>query len=270
MKTTPTRLHLPPGFTTTIVAEDRMALAPFGKAGTGKTRLCCTAPDPIGYIPLNRKCRKTVEKWARELGKTIVIPEHDFMRVENPMKVALMQQAEAIKHYRKHVDEIKRAAYTLYEHKDIRTLVIDDGTTFTESVKFAIWGRPQDIDNREKGPLNQEIKQFFDNLAGKNLIVPHQAKDLWSGAAPTGELWYEGWPHLPYSMNVLVELGFDESKTVATQHKKAMPGRYYLKVAQCQDNPELQGKEKWLLDDAVNFQMLANLIYPESDPEMWE
>lgn len=265
-----TRLVLPAGFTTEFTAEDRLAMVVFGRGGSGKTRFCCTAKGTIGFIPLNRKARNTAVKCRDEFSKTIVMPEKDFIRVENPMKIAMMQKDAAISHYRRFVDSVKEVTYKLYETAGIDTIVVDDGTTFFESIKFAIWGRPQDIDNREKGPLNQEMKQFIDNLSGKNFLFPHQSKDLWSSTkpiGPTGEIWPEGYPHIDYATNVLVELGHNKDVDLS---KKGASGRYYLKIAQCQDNPELQGKTKHLLDDAINFQQLACLIYPDSDPESWE
>lgn len=259
-----------PGFTTNVSAQDQLAIAVFGLAGSGKTRFCCTAPDPIGFIPLDRKTRRTVERVSRELGKTVVMPEQDFVRVENPMKLAVMDVTEAKKWYRAHVNRIKEAAFRLYDHKQIRSIVIDSASQLWEDMLFAEFGRAQRIMPRDRGAVNQEMIDLLNCLGGKHLILTHKASEIWSGsgdsARPTGKYEWKGFPHLGYHVNVIAELVCNEHKGPADE------GRFTLNVVMCQDNPDIQGPGgKSLLQDAsISFQMLALQIYPDSNLEDWE
>lgn len=257
-----------PGFTTNIQADDALAIGIFGEHGAGKTRFCITAPDPIGFIPLDRKARKTIEKTARELGKVVVMPDKDFIRVENPMALAVMKPEDAKVYYRKHVNTVKEAAFKLYQHKDIKTVCIDTGTQLWEDMLFAEFGRSQRIMPRDRGPCNQEMIDFLNALSGKNLIVTHRAKEIWSGGdagKPTGRYEHAGFPHLGYYVNVLAEFVCDEKKKAEDEE------RYYMNISLCQANADIQGPagKKFLADDMVTFMALAMSIYPDSDPESW-
>src|SRR5262252_1566 len=59
----------------------------FGLDTSGKTRFPLTGPELIGYIPLDRKTRRTVEKASKETGKRFLIPKNDFIREVNPLKL---------------------------------------------------------------------------------------------------------------------------------------------------------------------------------------
>lgn len=258
-------MNLPPGFTDNIHADDALALAIFGEQGSGKTRFACTAPDPIGFIPLDRKTRKTVERWMKEFDKKIIMPKADFIRVGNAMQLAKMDEREAKKHYRQHVDAIKEAAFRMYDIPEVRTVVIDTGTQLWEDMLFAEYGRSQRIMPRDRGPANQEMIDFLNFMSGKHLILTHKAQEIWKNDKPTGKNRLQGFPHLGYHVNVIAELQNNPTKTLNDS------GCFIMNVSMCQDNPEIQGPngKELLLDEEINFQMLAMKIYPESEWEQW-
>lgn len=270
------------GFVSNPSATESIALGLFGEQGTGKTRLLTTMPDPIGIIPLDRKCRATVSRIAEELGKVVVFPKADFIRVENPMRLSMLKPTCggnvevkltdkepryccAIHYYRWHVNRIKAAAYRLYDHPDIRSIGIDTGTQLWEDILFAHYGRSERIMPRDRGPANQEMIEFLNCLSGKHLAITHKAREVWKNDKPTGRYEWAGFPHLGYHVNVIAECTCDETKGPDDEN------RFALNVVMCQDNPDIQGPggKRLLVDDQINFQMLAYSIYPEVDPDTW-
>lgn len=257
-----------PGFTSTIKADDALAISVFGEHGCGKTRFAITAPDPIGFVPLDRKARKTVELTAKALHKTVLMPTADFIRVENPLKLAIMEEKAAREYYRRHVDAVKEAAFKLYGHPDIRTVVIDTGTQLWEDILFANYGRNQRVMPRDRGPANQEMMDLLNVLSGKNLIITHKAAEIWRNDKPTGKFRASGFPHIGYSVNAEILLECDEDNEPDEDGTYA--GYFKLFVHHCQANPMIQNKANPLLeDDMITFPGLANYIYPDSDLEDW-
>ena len=268
------------GFSTNTEPDDKVAIALFGKEGSGKTRFCCTAPDPIGFIPLDRKTRRTVNSINKELGKQIYMPDDDFVRVSNPMKLATLKDSCgssmptkspgghlccAKHYYRQHVNAVKQAAFTLYEHPSIRTIIIDTGTQLWEDMLFAEFGRSQRIMPRDRGAVNQEMIDLLNCLSGKNLIITHKAKEVWKNDHPTGKFEVAGFPHIGYHVNAMVEMAVDAKKKAEDQ------GRFNLNVHLCQSNPDIQGPNGTglLQDDAISFPMLALAMFPDSEAEEW-
>ncbi len=118
------------GFTTSIrkTVDLSLVIGLYGPQGSGKTRFAATAPDPIGVIPLDRKCRYTIAKTMEEFGKVVVMPEQDFIRHENPMKLSLMSVDQAKTYYKEHVHRVMDATFRLAANRDIRTIAIDSAS----------------------------------------------------------------------------------------------------------------------------------------------
>jgi hypothetical protein len=273
------------GFVTNPAATDSMALAVFGEQGSGKTRFGITFPGPIGVIPLDRKSRKTIEKIARELDKTVLLPKDDFIRVENPMKLSMLK-ADCEKtiivsldakeppkvsgnyccakhYYRWHVNRIKSAAFRLYAHPDIETIMIDTGTQLWEDILFAHYGRSERIMPRDRGPANQEMIDLLNCLSGKNLVITHKAKEIWKSDKPTGRYELAGFAHMGYHVNVVAEMVCDENKRPEDE------GRFSMNVHLCQDNPDIQGPKgkRLLTDDTITYDYLTAYINGEMEVE---
>lgn len=269
------------GYSSNPPADDAIALAIFGEKGSGKTRFACTAPSPIGFIPLERKSRRTVAKWAETLDKQILMPDQDFIRVANPMQIASLkvdcsksltvdcakpQPVCCSKHYyRWHVDTIKRAAFELYNHPDINSIVLDSGTQLWEDMLFAEFGRSQRIMPRDRGAVNQEMTDLLNALSGKHLIITHHSTEIWKNDKPTGNCDAKGFSHIGYHVSGMVELVNDPNKGMDDD------GRFYINVPLCQENPDIQGKagKKLLMDWDITFQNLAALMHPGTEGQ-WE
>lgn len=269
------------GYVSNPPADDAIALAIFGEQGSGKTRFACTAPAPIGFIPLERKSRRTAQKMAEELDVQILMPEQDFIRTGNPMKLAVLpvecnkkkdvdfrkpaKEYECCsKHYyRWHVDRIKGAAFELYDHPDIHTIVIDSGTQLWEDMLFAEFGRSQRIMPRDRGSVNQEMTDLLNALSGKHLIITHHSTQIWKNDKPTDRYDAKGFAHIGYHVNGTVEFVNDPSKGEDDE------GRFYINVPLCQANPDIQGPggKKLLMDWDISFGNLAELMYPGTEGE---
>lgn len=248
------------GFSVNPKADDQLAIAVFGEQGSGKTRFAITAPDPIGFIPLDRKSRKTVDKIAKDLDKTVVMPDKDYIRVAEPMRLSVMKPDAAKVYYRQHVDAVKHAAFTLAAHADIKTIVVDTGTQLWEDILFAHFGRTDRIMPRDRGPANQEMIDFLNALSHKNLIITHKAKEIWKSDKPTGKYELAGFPHIGYHVNTMIEFVCDQNKKIDESD------RFYINVLLCQDNPDIQGPNgnKLITDEMISFDVLSMFIFPEA------
>lgn len=265
--------------------QDKFSIASRGGQGTGKSRLAATMPDPIGVIPLDRKTRATVAKISKELGKKILIPKEDFIRVGNPMQLAMMQDdcgkskkmefgsvmpdCCSSHFYRWHVNRIKEAAFKFAEMPDkkCKSIVIDTGSQLSQDVLFACYGRTQKIMPRDRGMYNEEMKNIIDSISGKHLLITHKEKEIWKNEKPTDETRASGFGEIGYHVNV--EIRHYRGKPVSQDDgSKWKP--FLIDIDQCQANAALVGERKALEDEAISFQQLAMLVYPDSDSDAWE
>ena len=249
----------------------KLHVASFGDGGTGKSRFICTAPGPIGVLPLNGKCRATVERCRYELypDKKIYFPKQDLLRHVNPMKLAMLNpycENAAVKiginapeccarhYYRWHVNREKDAFWTMVENKEIRTIAIDDGSAIYDDILFAIYGRNNRIsaDKTAYGPVNQELIELIYSASEKHLIITHQSKDEYKGPTATGRDTVKGFKEIGFHVNVLAEFARDPKKQA-----------FFLNVRMCQDNAALHGDGgmNLLKDDEITFANLAMKIF---------
>ncbi len=249
-----------------------LVVATDGKPRTGKSRFAATAPDPIGVMINDRNSRWTFAKHAKETGKKIVAPDKDFIRVEDPIKLATLSVDQAMAYYRKHVDAFKKEYFSMLADKTIKSIVIDTGTQLSEDVLFANYGRNQRIMARDRGAYNQEMKDML-VACDKNLIVIHRSKEVWRDDKPTGRFERAGYGHISYEMNVCVQHYRDD-----IVHKKACAESergcvcFGIRITECQANPELvgSGDESKLVGRRVTFAHLAQRIFPDSSLEDWK
>ncbi len=248
----------------------KLHIATFGDGGMGKTRFGVTAPG-LGVIPLNGKCRATVERAHAELcpENKIWFPKTDLLRHANPMRLAMMEpfcENKTVKvgidapaccarhYYRWHVNRVKDAVWTMAEHPAIQTIMIDDCTQLYEDILYAHYGRANRIseDKTVYGPVNQEMIDLINSLQGVHLILVHQAKDEYKGKTATGRDTVKGFREVGFYVNVLAEFTRDAAKQT-----------FALNVRLCQDNASLHGdRGKALLkDDEITFTNLAMAIF---------
>lgn len=269
-----------PGFSDDTTPADKHCFSIFGGPGSGKTRFCCTAPDPIGFVSLDRKSRKTVDVVKRETGKHIIMSDPDLVKIIQPMKMAMLKPTcgvTAVKidtskptpvccamhFYRWQVNRIKEAVYTLHAHPAIRTIVIDGMALFWDDILFAEFGRTQKIMQRDRANPNREMKEFIGSLSDKHLILTHEAKEIYKNDKPTGKFQSAGWNKTGYNVNCEVEFCNDDTKGDGDE------GRFYIDVHRCQSNPNIQGPggKKLLTDEQITFDYLATYIDSDWDAD---
>lgn len=239
-----------------------LAVCPFGLDTSGKTRLIATAPDPIGAIPLERKSRPTLKAVAKEFGKHIIMPKEDFIRHENPMKIARMDETQAKTYYSEHVKAILGAAYDLLNNPDIRTIAIDSGSQLWENILFSHFGRKDQIKPVLRGGANQDMIDFLNAVTTKHLIITHRAKQVWENEKPVKDKYeIEGFNRIGYYTTVVCEMKRNEKFGGTNGWQFAMD------IRSCQARALLQGPlgKNALTDLWISFPMLAARIWGDED-----
>lgn len=275
--------------------QEPFGLAIWGPAGGGKTRLACTAPGPIGFLPLGRKSKQTALKTAAEMNKKIIMPGFDLSRDSSPMAsntipncdpdnkrqvlidVTREQPNCCTKHAsRWQVERTKAAGRMLYEHPRTKAIVVDGYDLFSEDLLNAHFGRNERIQPRDRGPYNKEMVEFLNSFSGKHLILTMGQKEMWAHDKPTGVFDWIGWSNLDYHVNAICQMKFNDTydENKATDSDGDPIDGYYrwsLNVRMCQANPSITGKagEHLLTDGAINFQNLALAVYPSSEYAQW-
>jgi len=266
------------GFSSTITSDPTLAVAVYGGEGSGKTEFSCTAPGVIGFIPLERKCRQTVYTARKKYGKTILLPDKDFIRVTNPIALANLGPDKcsnpsrltppmccAPHYYRAHVDSVKSALMDLYFTPGVDSLVIDSGTQLWEDMLMAHYGRTNRIMPLDRKPCNQEMIDLLNSLSGKNLVITHRTAQVWKGNNPTDKVKLDGFGKIGFFVSAVVRCVNDEDK------EEGEDGWFYMDIDMCQAKPSIAktAGKKALEDGGMTFANLAMLIFPDSDPEKW-
>lgn len=249
----------------TIGAPDKLFIANFGRAGTGKTRLMATAPG-LGCVPLQRKVRPTVEQVLKDLypGRQVLWPKNpeQFYRYPNPMAMSMMTRDESIKFHRELVDKIKAAYWSLLELKECQTIGIDSGYVLYQLIVAAHYGRTTRFSAEKTAwePPNTEMRTLLESLQTKHVVFTAESKESYVGKVAQG--WDEpaGYKSIGYEANVLVENRFSVEEG------------FWLDVKMCQDRAALMGEagHKLLMGDLCEFKYLAAEIRPDTSPEDWE
>lgn len=234
----------------TLPAAEFLAIGSYGFAETGKTQFACTMPDPIGVIPLDRKTRYRLQRANEKYHKTLFFPKDDFIRHKDPLLVANMKPEEAMAYYADHVSRIQDAIYTLAGRDDVRSVVIDPGTALYEDMMFKHFGRAYRVRPTDRAPLNADMRDLFNTLQSKHLLITHQATEVWKADKPTGRFEWAGWNKLDYYCNVILEHAFDEKS-----HD------FSVTVRLAQDRPDLIG-ETILHNEDITFDMLEAVLEP--------
>lgn len=235
-------------------SPDRLAIGSFGDAGTGKTTFGITMPDPIGVVALDRKTRPRLAVLNRRWKKKLLFPKDDFVRLRRPLEIAYMKPDEAMKYYGEHVKRLQDAIYTLAERADVRSVLIDSGTQLYEDLMMKHFGRTFRVMPRDRGPLNADLRDIFNSLQSKNVLVTHQSKEVWRNDKPTGRFEWSGWTQLDYHCNVILEHQYHPAEG---DHA----ARFGVTVRLCQEQPHLIGEEI-LADNHIRFDMLESFVYP--------
>jgi hypothetical protein len=252
----------------TIGQPDKLFIANFGRAGTGKTRLMATAPG-LGVVPLQRKVRPTVEQVLKDLypGRKVYWPKDadQFYKYKNPMEMSMMDIAESKKFHRELVDKIKCAYWSMLDIPAIKTIGIDSGYTLYQLIVAAHYGRSTKFSAEKVAwePPNTEMRTLLESLQMKHVVFTTESKEAYVGKTAQGFDEPSGYKSIGYEANVLVENRF------------SVESGFWIDVKMCQDRAALMGEEgkgeqTGLKGDLVEFKYLAKTIRPDSEIEDWE
>lgn len=248
-----------------IGAPDKLFVAAFGRAGTGKTRLMATAPG-LGVIPLQRKTRPTVEQVLKELypGRKVWWPKNadEFYKYKNPMELAMMNREESITFYRDLVDRIKAGCWSLLDHPEVKTIGIDSGYTLYQLIVSAHYGRTTRFSAEKTAwePPNTEMRMLLESLQSKHIVFTTEAKEAYLKKDPLGYDEPAGYKPIGYECNALIETRFTVEEG------------FWTDVRMCQDRAALMGEQgqRILSGDMCEFKYLAKELRPDSEIEDWE
>lgn len=248
-----------------IGQPDKLFVAVFGRAGTGKTRLMATAPG-LGVVPLQRKVQPTVEQVIKDLypNRKVYWPKHpeEFYRYKNPMEMAMMDRDASIKFYRELVDRIKCAYWSMLDIPEIKTIGIDSGYTLYQLIVAAHYGRTMRFSAEKTAwePPNTEMRMLLESLQSKHIVFTTESKEAYLKKESLGYDEPAGYKPIGYECNALIETKFD------------VKDGFWWDVRMCQDRAALMGEEgqRICVGDMCEFRYLAMELRPDSRLEDWE
>lgn len=262
------------GFTHRTEPTDRPTIIPFGIHGTGKTHFGATAPDPIGWIPLDRKSKRTFDALKKELKKEMLAPtEKDYIKPKDAIRLSMLDSEkpdELRQIKRTYSDACKRVqddAMKLADHPDIQTIVVDSNSQLWDWILFSHFGRRNQIESFQRGAPNQDMVDFVNALKHKNLILIQRAAEIWKDTGetdkqgrkkqgPSGKFKAEGCSKMGYLITCEFEL---ISKPKAT----TLEDKFKMRIKECQNNPLLEGvlmDEYGLMGDGISWDNLMTAI----------
>jgi len=220
-----------------------------GKTKTGKTRFGLTFPGPIAVLSFDR----AIEDVLHEVpGADVVVK--DFTRsfkLGEPMTQAQAQAVEA---------EFAKAYLGALEHKDIRTVMIDKGTTLWEIMRYAEWGKIDHVKAHHYVGVNSRMRRYLLAFqdSTKNVYIVDDVKEEWDdNGKPTGQFKREGFKHTPGLVQVCasferVEKGKD----------------FFMTLEECALNSSLIG---WKFEGPeIDFRQIAGMVMTDSVAEDWK
>ena len=235
-----------PGFSPAAVAtKRRLIMSLDALEGAGKTRFTLTAPGPIAFINLDEGLEGVIEPF--QLQKKIYLcqikPEFEGGR-DQIIKAAERELAKF------------EAAYQV-ALKQARTLVVDTGTELWELMRLAAFGKLAQVLPHQYAEVNQAmtrlLKLAYDSDC--NLLITHRLKPEWINDKRTGQFEFSGYKDIPFLVQAHARLWTDGDG-------------FHLRVGKCRQNAGVVGLE--LVNELINFSMLASFVFPDSSPDDWQ
>jgi hypothetical protein len=247
------------GFTYDSTPDSKPALCVFGETNVGKSRFGCTAPHEdglIGWLALDKNSKAAVDDYKRQHNADyIVVNDKPFMTNVQAVKIAMNDKpAEAKALYKDILNKIFDAGMALAEHKDVESIVVDDGSQLFDIVLFSHFGRRNQIESFMRGAPNNDFIDFITAMGSKNLCMVSRGADIWAdtgevGAdgkkkqAPTGRLKPEGFNKLDKFMTAVIELSAKRKKPSTEDRAEALREKYRCRIVTCKGDTLLEGQD---------------------------
>lgn len=252
------------GFTYNSTPENKPAICVFGEENVGKSRFGCTAPHEdglIGWLALDKNSKGAVDEYKRvHKADYIMVNAKPLMTHAEAIKVALEEDPKKTKAtYREILDRVFKLGVALAEHKDVESIVVDDGTQLFDWILFSHFGRRNQIESFMRGAPNNDFIEFVNAMNGKNLVMICRGTDVWADTgevdaqgkkkqAPTGRMKPEGFSKIGKYMTAVLELTAARKKPASNADgeidiKKALAAKYRCKVVTCKGDTLLEGQD---------------------------
>lgn len=189
-------IALPGSDFTILAAPKRQAnILLYADAGNGKSTFGLRfAPHPVAMINYDKRAHYAVSE-AQKLGRRIL-----YAQIDIPANVTKLGDDAAKKIGQAAVDKTVRnfeLAVRESQKGNVRTIILDTGTEYSEVLSLAIKGKPSGKSNdygKSKDWINREWWRLW-NLAREgnaHFIVLARAREIWENSEPTGRFTFRG------------------------------------------------------------------------------
>lgn len=225
----------------------RLIISISGMEKCGKTHFSLTAPGPIAVFSCDIGEEGVVDKFTKD--KEIFIMNID--RIDE----------DAAEQAPKEYTRFKSAYLDMLRGNEVKTIVLDTATEIWELLRMARFGRLTQVMPYQYGPVNAEYRALIREAYNwdKNLILLHKMKAQYINDKRTGEYERAGFSDTGFLVQVNAQI---------YRYSPADGGEFVLWVKDCRQNPDLAGEE--FEGPMASFPMLAGMIVPDVDPEVWE
>ena len=215
----------------------------------GKTHFGLTAPAPIAIFDTDVGNEGVARKFAHKELHTI--------DVGVPTDEGDEDNGEAKEMW----ESFRTAYYGALENKHVRSLLIDTGTEIWELLRLASFGKLTQVMPYMYGPVNKEFRKLIRDSYkyDKNVLWIHKMKSKYINDKRTAEYERAGFGDMPFLVQLNAQVwryGVEDG------------GEFVLTIDNSRHDPDLMGMD--LEGPMCVFQMLASLVMPEVDVEVWE
>lgn len=180
------------GFTSLTVSTDHPSLCVYGAEGTGKTRLLCSAPGPIGVIALDRKTRGTIELLTEKLADTVQIltPKTNYITHNDSLRMMMHDVDNADDKTKKLREDTAKSIYANAINKvtedlekliraGAETVAIDTISDYCEWMLYAKFGRTSQIPAISRSSLVETVRTSLDAMKGQNILLIAREREIY-------------------------------------------------------------------------------------------
>jgi len=282
--------------------KPRIILSVDGLDKHGKTRFAFSAPKPLIYLDFDIGKEGVIEKFTKQSPYILTSPPFLF----RPSEVGFGEE-ESEKHSKEIVDAawpVLQRFRTTYlralrepclkvagQKVMARTVVIDTGTEAWQLLRLAEFGKISQVKPHHyvqvNGLMRDIVRAGFDSDV--NVIWLHKLKAEWKDNAEgkgrkTGTIERDGFDGMSYLVqaNLLayrVQANLQAATTVkwksgegvfevGVEPREDQDLGFRLIIGNSRHDPSLEGMT--LSNDMINFQTIAQMMMPETDPEAWK
>lgn len=232
----------------------RIGMEVSGDTKCGKTHLIMTMTEPIAIINFDRSLQDILPEFP---GVDLIVKDFSDMYGEiedstNPQ--ARMTKAKAAE------AQFAAALKGLFEHRHVRSIAVDKGTTLWELIRVAEWGNISNIKAHHYVPVNARMRAYMSMYMAhdKNFLVTHDTKEEWVNEKPTGRQLVDGFKYTSSLMQVNASMWRD----------KDGDRDFKMEITGCGTNAELVGWE--FVGADVNWKKIAPMVLDDTVAADWK